>query len=402
VIAQGCKTVLIERDYKDREWSSEYKIFYRNLFKKYPSKTTRLHFFTSDMEAKHLSSLEEFQSEYLGFCTLRPLDLRKVVDAVVKPIEDLNRPKRSFIVCREEFSVEINVGKREAQCLHISGFPFMQQDTQVGCCAHAALAMIDKFLTQRRNKEDNLNAQRHLTGDIARLISAVPGIERKLPTPGLLPAEICTAFTRMGYSPLSYEYRREVKSLFPSERIIYHYLESGIPIYLSIPTTTSRHALTVIGHSFEPDVWWSLAQTEYYKRRPSGGEYHCSTTWIPSFIIHDDNFGPYLKVPKEFLWKMEEQDKLLIVVPLPPNVNLNGELASVIANSLITSALAIVEGQNINPWLNILSGHHNRNDLVLRTLLMDSGEFLSKYTPSHIRAYYQSVQLPKRIWLYPS
>jgi hypothetical protein len=174
--------------------------------------------------------------------------------------------------------------------------------------------------------------------------------------------------------------------------------------------------LTIIGHSFEPDTWWALAETEYYRRRPSGGDYHCSTDWIPNFIAHDDNFGPYLTIPKEFFWKAEEDKGLTIVVPLPYKIpaeeghsekiiNMNGEHAEYLSNSLFQSMAILGSNgsqaisEQTAKWVDILRDHYNRQDLVLRTCLLTREEFKKDYVPPHLTLYYDMVKLPKMIWL---
>ncbi len=91
-LSQGCRTILVEDEHEDVEYKSEYNSFYKNLFKKYSDKTQRLHFFASDLEVDDLSNLSKFQSDYLGFCVLRPFQMQKVVNAVIKPVEDYNYP----------------------------------------------------------------------------------------------------------------------------------------------------------------------------------------------------------------------------------------------------------------------------------------------------------------------
>jgi hypothetical protein len=72
VLAQGCRTILIEYDYEDRDYRNEYNAFYAKLFKNYSDKTQRLHFFARDLKQTDLAKVSQFQPEYLGFCVLRP------------------------------------------------------------------------------------------------------------------------------------------------------------------------------------------------------------------------------------------------------------------------------------------------------------------------------------------
>jgi hypothetical protein len=105
VLSQECRTILLENEHKDEGWTSEHKMFYGNLFKKHSDRTTRLHFFASKLTKKDLIDLGKHQKSYLGFCVLRPLESQRVVNAVIKPIEDKNYRKRWFLLCKQPFQL---------------------------------------------------------------------------------------------------------------------------------------------------------------------------------------------------------------------------------------------------------------------------------------------------------
>lgn len=117
VLSQGCESILVEPGYDDPEYSNEYDSFYKKLFKTYSNKTHRLHFFRCPLRRSDLSDLSRLRSKYLGFCVLRPFQFQKVVNAIIKPVEDRNRPKRSFILCQKPVRVEIKVSNNNTQRL---------------------------------------------------------------------------------------------------------------------------------------------------------------------------------------------------------------------------------------------------------------------------------------------
>ena len=325
VFCQNCCTLIVEHDFQDEYYQSEYDYFYERIHRKPCATTTRLHFFSEKITEESLSNIEQYNKNYLGFCILRPFQHQRVVFAIIKPLEDTTKNKKIYILCQSTIKVFL-AGKS----LNIKGFPFIQQDGQLGVCAHVALAMVDRYLSETNNKKYMK------IPEIVECISKIPTLGRTIPSPGLSAIHISNAFKEMGYEPLIYVYENDSNrlNLFSPERVIYHYIESGLPIILGIPTKTSGHALTVIGHSFEPDMWWAFAEKPYYFSKPSGRDYHCSTTWIQNFIINDDNFGPYLSVPKEYLWAVA-QESLLIAVPLPKNIFVQGEDAEVFAKKFI-------------------------------------------------------------------
>jgi len=399
VLAQGCRTILIEYEYEDPDYQNEYNAFYAKLFKTYSNKAERLHFFACDLKQVELAKLSRFESKYLGFCVLRPFQSQKVVNAIIKPVEDRNRPKRLFVLCQKEFPVEIKVSNKNAQKLKIKGFPFIQQDGQLGCCAHASLATIDHFLASDYGRAP------YFVSKIVEAAAQVHDIRRAVPTTGLTALQISAALKEMGYVPLIYQYGEGIQSPFPPERVIYHYMESEIPIMLGIPTESGGHALTIIGHSFEPDMWWALAQSEYYRRRPSGGPYHCSTTWIQNFVVQDDNFGPYLTVPKEFIWA-KAKEALFIVVPLPKGVHIQGEDAELYAYRILSDPLILKwmsdtgkKDKTTKKWCGIFFDHLANEDLVLRTCLLDSRQFKERYPAPYLKDFYQKLDMSGKVWV---
>lgn len=410
VLAQGCRSILVEKEYDEEEWKQERKIFYGKLFRKYADKCDRLHFFSSDLTVDDFDHIERFQDKYLGFSVLRPLARRKVVNAVVSPLQDKNEPPKSFVLCQETFPVEINIRNQNSKTLHVTGFPFMQQDKHAACCAHAGLIMADRFLVRRRNRENpGSNEQPHLLESIRNILSSVPGVGRKIPTHGLGPIDISTVLEEEEYSPLVYVYSEGNKPPFALDRMLYHYLESKIPVQLLIPTRGGGHSLTVIGHSFDPDVWWPLAREPYYRTRPLEEFCHCSTNWIEHFIVQDDNFGPYLTVPKDYVRSCETSGRSAIAVPFPLDVTIEGPTAELIATCCIAKEVdvqKIIAARNNgqisdNTWklFEVMWSHFLRRDLVLRTFLVGSDEFKNSYVPAHLKPYYGPLRLYNKVWL---
>lgn len=403
VLLQECRTILVEDDYEDEEYSAEYKSFYKNIFKPPLDKTERLHFFSCELKEKDVVKLSEFQDQYLGYCVLRPFERQKVANAIIRPIEDISPHKRLFILCTEKFPVKIRVSEKNTQDLMAEGFPFIQQDGQFGRCSHVSLATIDHFLTFKSGQ------QRHFVSDIVEIVSQVTEIESEVPGPGLSPFQISRALKEMGYKPVIYCYTKAMKARFSAERVLYHYMESKIPIMLAIKTQRGWHALTVIGHSFEPDFWWALAKGEYFGWQPSGVKYHCSTSWMENIVINDDNFGPYMALPKWIVSLIEKDSELMIAVPLPRDINVQGEDVEEKAYQMIfdknalefmnTNILDGTLGPETVKLCQVFLKHAANKDLVLRTCLMDSENFKEPYAPNHLRDFYEGLDMPAKIWL---
>jgi hypothetical protein len=70
-------------------------------------------------------------------------------------------------------------------------------------------------------------------------------------------------------------------------------LESNTPgaVVFRIEGEEVHHIVPVLGHTFNSDLWFHEANYAYHAIGEAG--YHPHSNWIPSFIVHDDNFGMY-------------------------------------------------------------------------------------------------------------
>lgn len=411
VARQNCKTVLVEEDYFDEEYTEEYNVFYSKLFHKYPGETKRLHFFASSNINE--ANLKENQHSYLGFCTIRNLPTRRVLSAVIKPIEDTRKPKESFLICKYNCKVDITLqydnGKEANHELYVKGFPFIQQDGHVSRCAHAALAVVDSFFAGK----GDFNRNSYSMTCIGKLASYCEKAPNNSLSKGLSPLQIELALRKMGYNPLIYQYGNviaECKKVLP-EKIVHYYLESEIPIIIGFPTEKGKHAITIIGHSFDPHDWWQLAEKSYYGIADSH-TYYSSSCWIPSFIIQDDNMGPYLNMSKSFLQK-KSKDHLLIIVPLPIDVNLTGQNAEQYSFSFLTKLFSakymalpsfkklidkIKSNKDTKNLYRELEKSLKADRLIIRTYLVDSKKFKGTLS-EHLGEIYNDLKMPKYVWV---
>lgn len=107
--------------------------------------------------------------------------------------------------------------------------------------------------------------------------------------------------------------------LFPTEfqRELYGFIESGTPALLGFQLDASpegpgsRHVIPVFGHTFNEDTWLPQAHRSYFGSKLS---YYPSENWLSTFVVHDDNFGPYLCLPRHFL----QQEKVRILFGTKP------------------------------------------------------------------------------------
>jgi hypothetical protein len=138
--AGGATSVVIETRYIDLDYRSEYSAFYARTFQSAPDSAHRLHFFRAPLTADQLWRLPDDHG-YLGYVIIRPSDLGPVGRTVLQAppgMADAVRTRVRDPVCFF------------GQTLVVDGVPFMQQDSQLGRCAHAA-AWMCHYTAHRRD-----------------------------------------------------------------------------------------------------------------------------------------------------------------------------------------------------------------------------------------------------------
>ncbi|MBI5116328.1 hypothetical protein HZA56_07620 [Candidatus Poribacteria bacterium] len=448
----GCKTVVIENPYVDKGHLDSYSEFYSRMFREVNRFTTRMHFFSEAFDeyaiARELLVGRRVYRDkalgYLGFSVIRPLPAYKIGRTVIAP-PPLNK-ETEFILGHSGFSVNLS-----GLALKASGFPFMQQDTEVSCCATAALYMATKSLSQRFNYVDSTPAQ--ITA-LATRFSVETG--RAMPSSGIKYGQILEALRAMNYAP---NYYCPIHSPREAQALIYSYLESEFPLILLLYSLEQfeGHAIVTVGHDLKAREALGIEATL------SGilGEYRIGTypcysrsEWVEHFFVHDDASGPYRRISfcskgdiedlclkliasrKEkrryktaFHKKFDEYPCPLIIeatsydpkakkfqtrhipfllmgitVPLPPEVTLSIQrVADVTAGllNLIQASFLIEKSPVGNGQIAVLP----QRGVVLRPFLVLSSDFKSslrdkrKRLPWEVELVYKGLNLPRYIWL---
>lgn len=404
-----CKSVLIEESYLDSEAVESYVAFYARAFKKYKRECMRLHFFSEKITLSNISGvtcnskdLLEYNEEscnilqdiYLGFAIVRSSEPTTLGRTCIKALQ---KQHTDFILCETDSSINL-----AGIDLKLRNTPFMQQDARVSCCSTVALWTVAELMNQKFEKG---HFSTSLITEMANKHSIAGG--RALPTQGLTVKQIDWALIGMGYHPISYELGDDIKKGSTVQRIIYTYIESNLPVILAIKYAYGYHAITVLGHGYKIN--------EHPKEAIPRFPFFSSAEWVPYFIIHDDQEGPYRYL------KLEETKSDLFCSPIVmsdssefDSNNVNGNLFAIIlphpSGSIFTSGWDVeLKVFNIlDKTLSILakSGQsiNGLGGLVLRTYLMASNEFKHSLcsregiSPELI-SIYRSKALPKYIWV---
>jgi hypothetical protein len=276
LITINARSYLIESRYIDRDYSSDYRRFYAQTFRTYGRHCKRVHFFATEISAilssaswsERVAALQQTsRRSYCGFCVVRPLPGAPIGRTVLAAKGPTEADLESVVTCRA--SVRANLLGAE---LDVIGTSFMQQDARVGACAQVAIWTGARHLHQRY-RYNWLSV-----ADITRLAAPTTAEEAaSLPAGSdfLTSERMIRAINEMGFQPLCFEDKDIGAAILP-------YVESGLPVILGLRHKDSLgHAVTVIGRVF--------ARQEH----PTSD----AIDYVPAFIAHDDQAGPYMLVP---------------------------------------------------------------------------------------------------------
>jgi hypothetical protein len=141
----GAQTVVIEPNYFDRDYLSEFSAFYATTSAGYPNVCRRAHYFDHVISRQSFEAavggdgamLEMLQSAYLGHVVLRPIPGAPVGRTVLRSYPDdkgIAAGTPRVMECARNYEVHV-----AGVTLRINGLAWQQQDSAVGACATVAL-----------------------------------------------------------------------------------------------------------------------------------------------------------------------------------------------------------------------------------------------------------------------
>lgn len=393
-ISSTCQTVILEEWYIDRDFADAYGKLYARGYQRHERFCNRLHLFSQTVLPEHVYDVHRqqlMQDAYLGYTVVLPALPQTLGRTVVRPPND----GRDFVLVKDKFPVNL-VGFK----LSVPGAPFIEQDQKVSACATAAIWMSTTAIGRR------CGVPYYSTTEITELASRrVIGSGRAIPSEGLTIQQMLDALQSMGYDTVCFE-DLDVRR---ARNIIYTHIESELPVILGIEFPLGRHALTVVGHSYDKDlpIQRSESVNPDWKEFASSWQPFISSLWVPSFIVNCDQRGFYQKLylrqptdmPPAFqgIFKDREKDPVkcgvelvvtpvprgeppelhaalrAIIVVLPKQVFLTGHQAETKSYGLILQAHKAIYGKP------------PPQDIVLRTYLISSNEFKASLSDTSLR-----------------
>lgn len=385
-----CKSVLIEKQYNDKDYRDSYYNFFSKKFTRYPKNCMRLHFFSekfaSDRDLWNLETIEKEKKMYLGNIIFRPLSPGCIGRTTINASRTI---VPSFLACQAKYEINI-LGSR----LIVEAFPFTSQDTDVSQCVLAALWMTLRYYSQKYPNYKEIYP--HEISQLSKDFSW----GRTTPThKGLTIHQLTEDLAYYGFSPVLY-----LKNSYPLNeglfyRVLYYYVESGIPLIIGLP----RHAVATFGHL---KGMKHTPCTAHATCKAVGTRFLNSCCFNQGYIINDDNFMPYRALLKQgsslppadmkYASQFRVEDIQSFVVPLYEKIYLPAEKVDDLAKSIISHRQLGIDA------LSKLKFPVDQK-FVIRIFLTSSRSY--KYyrrtalIPGHADRYYVGNPMPKFIWV---
>lgn len=303
----------------------------------------------------------------------------------------LQVPEAMVGIVRTDVSETVNFfGQR----LQIRAVPFMQQDARLGTCANVAAWMCHYTAALSW-----VGLARRPIADFSTLTNPSLQVGRPIPSTGLSFHQISDLFRVVGLPALFYDIKsltdkdrpvewpdRRIGREAAASRTSCRYLNSGLPvIVLAQPrgrqTTEEMHAVVLCG----------------YKRTNAESEV--------SFVFHDDQRGPYLRMdgvngPDNSGGSTLEWE--VIVAPVPPKLWLTGEAAERLGCQLLLASARKAVKQKVTQAQAMLN-LHSCGDLSVRTYAIDGSRWKERFavgcSDAHMVEEHRFLRLPHYVWV---
>lgn len=294
-LSDAVKAVLIESDYVDKDYRSTYYNFYAKKGQHYRPDCVRLHFFDEtvsfDDNTLRLRSGADprLEDHYYGYMILRPTGIGTIGRSVLSP--DVRRGASRYIVAAEH-KVHL-LGEK----LMIRGFPSMDQHVDISVCAHATCWSVLRHYSERYPVY-----REFLTHDITLMAQQFnPG--GLVPSKGLGVSQAERVFQEAGTFPLVVARKRNTVVDPSFYRQLAAYVDSGFPLFAAMHRR--GHAIAVVGYEWRTPVNTAIPGIRY------------SWDEIESLAVVDDNYLPYVSIPRQggALYSAEDIDTFIVAFP---------------------------------------------------------------------------------------
>lgn len=274
----GAKTVLLEREYVDKDYLEDFSRYYVKCFSNAGHKCARLHFFSKKVSHGELEALlaspdaqagrTELNQKYLGFIVIKPLPQTFIGKTCLKQYSRDDKSRKSKHCLARIYDVDLFGIK-----LQVESIAFQEQDKVVSACATTSIWSALHALKSQSIRE--IPACSEIT---TNAINHIDGSSNSFPNKELSNKQIMRA---LDVERLRYHAEPFLQSGTQSDflQTVCCHIDSEIPLILGVDVygietngtlkKVAGHAITILGYKSDIDD-----QTIY---------------------IHDDRLGPYAR-----------------------------------------------------------------------------------------------------------
>ncbi|WP_417538195.1 hypothetical protein [Marinomonas sp.] len=288
----GCKSILMESDYVDRDYLEDYSRYYVKCFTRYGERCARLHFFRSEIDHKSFSETldnysgrtrKELNDAYLGFIVIKPLPKTFIGKSCFKIYSSITTNDKKKVLSRKYKISLFGIP------LELDTVAFQEQDKVVSACATTAIWTALQALDKMDSRQVPSCSEITLSA-----INHVNDSSNSFPNLGLSNKQILRALDIYGFKnhKINIDAKdSDGKATFIS--IVQSYIRSDLPIIMGTEVydieedkviKRDGHAVTILGFDDSNAIY-----------------------------VHDDRVGPFAKAT------------LYDVALLPQSIKFDGE-----------------------------------------------------------------------------
>jgi hypothetical protein len=283
----GVKTIVVEREYVDRDYLEDYAAYYVRSFHPYERYCSRLHFFSSEFDEDGFypellkeKSVVICDEAYLGYVVIKPLPNTIIGRTCLRTFRAKKDKERHFPIIRH---YRVNLFGKP---LIVDAIAYQEQDNTVAACASTA--------AWSAFQQTGALFHHAIPSPVEITLAALehfPFGNRHLPNKGLTAEQIAHAIRNVGLEPL-------VLALPNSDHLnslVYAYLNASIPVVLGVMIQrldnpirdVDGHAVTILGYQKR------VGPPTAFPGKPN---FFLESSRICKFYAHDDQVGPYARM----------------------------------------------------------------------------------------------------------
>jgi hypothetical protein len=288
----GAQSLVIEPNYFDRDYLSEFAAFYATSSAGHLNICRRIHYFCVNVTPELFESAlggntktcDDIQAAYLGYVVIRPIEGAPIGRTVLRAYSDeqgIRERTPRVLEAARRYQVHI-----AGLTLIVEGLAWQQQDSAVGSCATVAL-----WSMLHSSAFDDHHAIPTTAAITALGHWTTPTGQRTFPDSGLQVQQVLAVINEQGLAPLLLKGELENEE-FSRRRfctLLASFLRSGYPVlvsgFLDYEGAEERelHSICVVGfRSSAP-------------QRVENGELQLDDQNLQHIYIHDDNLGPNVR-----------------------------------------------------------------------------------------------------------